>query len=210
MMNDDLKSKHSININLSRQPITVPEIETIQRALKSGFRSNLNLVAALFVLAFGVALRAISLNYDTNYELLKACLYIGLGFGLFSGFMVDGTFSRKLQVAIVGIVFCCSAALFLSMLVTMMVGHLTVWISSISILASALGGMWLMTYYDEVLKGLDSIKMVDDKEFSYIKKAASHFDELNYYCENLKKQKRLPVVAEYWAFRDWIKLKATN
>lgn len=202
--------KYSITVNLKGKPSSQNDIDLTVKYLKSKFRGNLNFVLVILALAIGVAFRAITLQYDNDLELFQISLYIGFFFGLFAGSMIDGGIKRKSQVAIVGIIFCSSASLCSSMLMTLMVGHLTDWISSINMLASALAGMWLMTYYDEVLKGLDSVKDVNRQEFLYIKKASSHFEELNTFTEQIREQDRMPLVAEYWAFRDWIKQKASQ
>ena len=68
--------------------------------------------------------------------------------------------------------------------------------------------MWLMTYYDEILKGTESVKIVDDKGLYYIKKASSHFEELNQFSEKIRAQGRMPLAAEYWAYREWVQAKA--
>lgn len=209
-MDENLFDKYAINVDLKAPPLSRADIESKLHTIKVAYRNNLSFVLALVTLAAGVAFRAISLNYDGNYELFKLSLHIGAWFGLFAGAMIDGDRYRKLQMIIVGIIVSSAAGLFASMLVTLIVGHTTIWITSINILACALATMWLMTHYDEVLKGFDSIKKVSDKEFSYIKKAASHFDELDAYCDELREQKRAPLVAEYWAFREWVKQKANS
>lgn len=200
--------KHAINVNLDNKPATEEEIEHKRKSLREHFRGNINFVMALFVLALGVAYRAISLEYDPKLELLKVCLSIGCCFGLFVGVMVNGNLLRKLQVAGIGTIFCSSAGLASSVLVMLLHGQLSSWIISVTILASALGGMWLITYYDEVLEGFDSVKDVNEAELDYIKKAAYHFTELNAFCEQIRAQGRLPVQAEYWAFREWVKARA--
>ena len=209
-MENNFSDKYAINIDLKESALSQADIDKKLKTIKVGYRNNLSFVFALTTLAIGVTYRAITLNYDGNFELFKISLHIGAWFGLFAGVMIDGNRCRKLQMIIVGIIVSSAAGLFASMIVTMVVGHTTIWITSINILASALATMWLMTYYDEVLKGFDSVRMANDKEFSYIKKAAYHFEELDQYCDELRLQKRMPLVAEYWAFRDWIKAKANS
>jgi len=207
-MGNNFLDRYAINVNLKEFALSQADIDNKVNTIKAAY--SLSFVLALVTLAIGVTFRAITLNYDSDYELFKISLHIGAWFGLFAGVMIDGNRKRKLQMVIVGIIVSIVAGLFASMMVTLLVGQTTIWITSINILASALATMWLMTHYDEVLKGFDSAKIVNDKEFSYIKKAASHFEELDSYCEGLKQQDRMPLVAEYWAFRDWVKQKANN
>ncbi|GAA0421223.1 hypothetical protein GCM10009133_32150 [Cocleimonas flava] len=208
-----LKKSHiqyALQIDLKGQPLTPLDIETSQKQLRSTYRSHLSFVIAIFALGLGVSYRALTLNYDTEFELFNLSLYVGMWFGLFAGVMIDGNTQRKLQLIVVGIILCSSASLFASMLMTLFIGHITVWISSINILASALSSMWLMTYYDEILKGIESVKTVDEKGLCYIKKASSHFEELNQFSEQIREQGRMPLVAEYWAYREWIKVKVKS
>ncbi len=201
-------NQYAIQIDLKGQPLTQLEIDSSQKCLASTYRSRLNFVLAIFALGVGVTYRALTLNYDSEYELLNISLYIGLWFGIFAGVMIDGDAKRKFQLVLIGIILCCSASLFASMLMTLFIGQATVWISSINILASALSSMWLMTYYDEVLKGIESVKTVDERGLYYIKKASSNFEELNQFSEKIRAQGRMPLAAEYWAYREWIQEKA--
>ena len=86
----------------------------------------------------------------------------------------------------------------------LMIGKTTAWITSINILASALANMWVMTRYDEVLKGVESVSTVNNKQFSYIKKVTMTSKVLYQFSEKIIAEGRMPLRAEYWAFRDWV------
>ncbi len=94
------------------------------------------------------------------------------------------------------------------MLVMLIIGEATVWITSVNILASALACMWVLTRYDEVLKGIESTHPVDKKQFAYIRKASSYFEELYAFSEKIIAEDRMPLTSEYWAYREWVKTKA--
>lgn len=207
MKNISDKSLH-ISVDLKTQPLTIEEITLSQEKFKSHFKSNLSFILAVVVLGAGVAFRAITLNYDNELELFNISLYIGLWFGVFTGFMIDGSAKRKLQMVFVAVILSASASLFAAMLITLFVGYPTIWISSLNILASALACMWVLTHYDEVLKGIEALRVVDEKQFSYIRKASSNFDELYRFSEKIIAEERMPINAEYWAYRDWVKEKA--
>ena len=200
-------NQYIIEVNLYGQPITKPEIEQQRKKLTSIYRTYLNYILAIFVLGVAVTYRALSLDFDSDYQLFKVSLTIGLWFGLFTGLMIDGDSRRKLQMIIVAIIVSASAGLFASMLVTLYIGTTTNWITSVNILASALGSMWILTSYDEVLKGFDSIKSVNKRQLHYIAKAASYFIEMNRFKDKISSVGREPVAAEYWAMRDWIRSK---
>ena len=198
------KNPHAIQFDLDKKPLSIDDIQSKKKHLQSIYFSNLSFILAIVVLGAGIAYRAISLDYDKNMELFKISLYIGMWFGLFTGFMIEGNARRKLQMIAVAIIISSSAGLFASMLVTMIVGQLTTWITSVNILASALSCMWVLTHYDEVLKALESVGFVDQKQFLYIKKAASHFEELSLFSEKIMAENRIPLMGEYWAFREWV------
>ena len=149
------------------------------------------------------------LGYDIEHELFNISLYVGLWFGLFTGVMIDGNAKRKLHLVVIAVLISASSGLFASMLVMLLIGQATVWITSVNILASALACMWVLTRYDEVLKGIESTYFVDEKQFAYIRKASSHFEELYCFSEKIIMQNRLPLACEYWAYRDWVKRKAS-
>ncbi len=201
-------NQYAVSIDLKGKPLSVDELVVKHLRLKSIYKSNLSFILAIFVLGAAVTYRAVMLDYDKEHELFNISLYIGLWFGLFTGVMIDGDAKRKFQMVVVGIIISSSSGLFASMLVMLMLGQATVWITSVNILASALACMWVLTRYDEVLKGIESIHFVDQKQFSYIQKASSHFEELYVFSEKIIAEERLPLACEYWAYRDWVKDKA--
>ncbi|MCF6190310.1 MAG: hypothetical protein L3J51_07520 [Cocleimonas sp.] len=207
-MFDSKDNQYAVSIDLKGKPLSVDELVLKHSRLKYFYKSNLSFILAIFVLGAAVTYRAIMLDYDKEHELFNISLYVGLWFGLFTGVMIDGDARRKFQMVVVGITISASSGLFASMLVMLMLGQATVWITSVNILASALACMWVLTRYDEVLKGIESIHYVDQKQFSYIQKASSHFEELYTFSEKIIAENRLPLTCEYWAYRDWVKAKA--
>ncbi len=207
-MFDSKDNQYSVSVDIADKPLSKEELAHKKQRLKSIYISNLSFIFAIFVLGAAVTYRAIMLNYDKDLELFHISLYIGLWFGLFTGVMIDGDAKRKLQLVIIAILISASAGLFASMLVMLMLGHATVWITSINILASALACMWVLTRYDEVLKGIESTYSVDKKQFAYIRRASSYFDELYAYSEKIIEADRMPLTSEYWAYREWVKTKA--
>ncbi len=207
-MFDSKDNQYSVFVDIADEPLSKEELAHKKQNLKSTYISNLSFIFAIFVLGTAVTYRAIMLNYDKDLELFNISIYIGLWFGLFTGVMIDGDAKRKLQLVVVAILISASAGLFASMLVMLIVGHATVWITSINILASALACMWVLTRYDEVLKGIESTCPVDKKQFAYIRKASSYFDELYAYSEKIIEADRMPLTSEYWAYREWVKTKA--
>ena len=207
-MFDSNNNQYVINVDLKGDALSQKEIAKTQKKLKVSYKSNLSFIFAVFILGVAVSYRAITLDYDKEYELINISLYIGLWFGLFTGVMIDGNAKRKLQLVLVGIIISSSASLFASMLVMLIIGHATVWITSVNILACALASMWILTRYDEVLKGIESVRIVDEKQFIYIRKASSNFKELYSFSEKIIAEERMPVNAEYWAYREWVKNKA--
>lgn len=206
-MNNEKINLHAIEVNLYGQPRSISELDEQHKLLKSTYGTYLNYILAIFVLGSAVSYRALSLDFDSEYELLKISLYIGLWFGLFTGLMIDGNSKRKLQMVIVGIIVSTSSSLFASMLVTLFVGEPATWITSINILASALGSMWVLTSYDGIIQGFDSIKFADERQKIYISKAADHFEEIKLFKQKIESLDREPIIGEYWATRDWIQNK---
>lgn len=205
----DLKNdQYSIYVDIADKPLSKEELARKKHRLKSIYISNLSFIFAILVLGVTITYRAFMLDYDKDHELFNISLYIGLWFGIFTGVMIDGDTKRKLQLVVIAILISASAGLFTSMLVMLIIGQTTVWITSINILASALACMWVLTRYDEVLKGIESTYPVNKKQFAYIRKASSYFDELYTYSEKIIAEDRLPLISEYWAYREWVKTKA--
>lgn len=209
-MNSNKFNLHAIEVNLYGQPISQVEIEEQRKRLRLTYCTYLNYILAIFVLGSAVSYRALSLDFDSEHELFNISLYIGLWFGLFTGLINDGNSKRKLQMAIIGITVSTSTNLFASMLVTLFVGGPAHWIMSINILASALGSLWVLTSYDEIIQGFDSIKHANRRQQHYIAKAAEHFDEIKCFTKKIEKTGRKPVIGEYWATRDWIHNRINN
>ncbi len=210
LMSDYKDNQYVILVDIADKPLSNKELMLKKSRLKSVFISNLSFIFALIVLGVAVTLRAFMLGYDKEHELFNISLYVGIWFGLFTGLMIDGNSKRKSQLVIVAVLISASSGLFASMLVMLIIGQTTVWITSINILASALACMWVLTRYDEVLKGLESTYYVDEKQFIYIRKASSYFKELYAFSEKIIAEDRLPLASEYWAYRDWVKNKARS
>lgn len=207
-MFDSKNNQYVVSVDIADKPLSKEELASKKHCLKSIYISNLSFIFAIFVLGIAVTYRAIMLDYDKDFELFNISLYVGLWFGLFTGVMIDGDAKRKLQLVIVAILISASAGLFASMLVMLIIGQATVWITSVNILASALACMWVLTRYDEVLKGIESTHPVDKKQFAYIRKASSYFEELYAFSEKIIAEDRMPLISEYWAYREWVKTKA--
>lgn len=206
-MLDSKYKQRAIKVDLHGQPLSQIEIESRHKQLKSEHRQYLNYVLGLVVLAAGVTLRALNFNYDHILELVKVSVNVGMWIGLFTGFMTSGNGKRRLHLILISIVLSTSASFLASMLMTLFIGQVTAWITSINILASALACMWILTYYDEVIIGLDSLKFLDRRQCTYVDKAAAHFEELENYRQKIIEQGRRPLIGEYWAIQDWIEAK---
>lgn len=192
------------SVDIKGQPLSLIELKENKKRLTSTFRTYLNFIVGMLVLGSVVTYRAISLGFDTDeFELFKISFYIGLSLGLFTGLMTSGDAVRRFKVIIVSIIFSVSASLLSGMLATLIIGGLINWIASIIILGGALGCMWILTHYDVVLKGLESLELVDDKKFSYVKKAGYRFEEIHSFNVKIAKENRIPTIGEYWAMEEW-------
>ena len=195
-MPENTKQQLFIPVDLKLQPLSIEEIET---------RKKQNSILGAFVLGAAVTYRVISLGYDTEeLELFKVSLYIGLWFGLFAGLMIGGNAKRCLKMAIVSIVVSISSSLFMAMIVTLMMGGFTDWISGVNVLGGALGGMWMLIRYNAATKGLESVGLVDKEQFLFIKKIGMRFDEIDLFNHKVAKQERIPTVGEFWAMENWL------
>ena len=200
----DEPKQYAIQVDLLGRPITQPEIALNKKQLKSVFRDYLHYIAGLLVLASGVTYRAFSLGYEQISELFEIGVYIGFWMGLFTGFMSSGDQKRRFHLILVSIVVSTSAGLFASMLVTMFVSYTTPWISSIAILASALACMWVLTYYEGLIVGLDSLQYASAKQAQLLSRAVKRFPELADFKQQLEEQDRPLLLGEYWAIQDWL------
>ena len=199
------KYRHrALEVDIYEQPISQAEIDLKREGLRAVYRDYLHYVLAFLVLAFGVTVRAIRLDFDHIFELVKASLNVGMWIGLFTGFMTSGNGKRRLHLIIISIVVSTAASFFASMLMTLFVGYVTAWITSINIMASALACMWILTSYDEVVIGLDSLKPISRMQKRYVDKAATYFEDLAQFENKIREQDRVPVMGEYWAIREWI------
>lgn len=192
-----------IDIN-NGKPLSSLVIQAFKKQLKSKFRTYLDYILGLLVMGTVVTYRALSLDFDKDLELLRVSLYIGFSLGFFTGLMTSGNAKRRIKMIIASITVSTSASLFCGMLVTLLSGKLVEWISSISILGGALGCMWILTRYDVVVKELESLDLVDEKEFTFIKKAGQRFEEVNQFNHKIAKQKRIPTIGEFWAIEEWL------
>ena len=191
-------------------PLDSDQLTTMRSWLRAKYFTYLNGVVALTVLAVGTTIRVMSLNFEHDKELLHISLTIGGWIGLFAGISVKGDAITRVQMTVIGILVCTAAGLGSAMLMTLFVGYAPSWISSINILASALAGMWLLTYYDDIVKAISLMKYVSASQLDYIIKAANHFDSLMGYAKSIHQQGRKPVMGEYWVIRDWISAKAKS
>lgn len=194
-----------VHADIKAQPLSLIQIKDLKKQLKSTFRLYLNFIIGIFVMGAVVSYRTISLGYDTDLELLKISLYVGLSLGFFTGLMVSGDAMRRFKMIVISIIFSISVSLFSGMLTTLVIGGLVNWISSIVILGSALGCMWVLTHYDVVLKGLESLEFVDEKQFAFVKNAGLRFDVINSFNHKIAKEERIPTVGEYWVMDEWIR-----
>ena len=206
-MNNRSLKNHLYEVNLDQQPGTADEIEQHKSRLRRVYINHLSYILGIIVLGTAVTFRALDLGIDKVPELFHISLYSGLWTGLFAGLMIDGHITRKLKLVITGITVCTFSSLLASMLVMLFLGDPVTWITSINILACALAGMWLLTSYDEILKGFESTQIVDEVQLLYVKKAGKYFQEFNQFNEQIKRQGRFPITAEYWAMRDSIQNK---
>ncbi len=203
------QNQQARRLSLNTQPINQEEVNRLKAGLMQVHRNYLNYIAGLFVLGAGVSYRVMSLDFEVGIELFEVSLNIGLWIGLFTGFMANGDKQRRIRISIVSICVSASASLLAAMLVVLSQGYMASWVMSINILASALGSMWVLTYYDQVIQGLESLESVNEKQFLYINKAAGHFEELEEFRRSIEQQGRKPLVAEYRAIVDWVHYKAT-
>ena len=202
----DQSKQYAIKVDLLGRAITETEIELNKSQLKSVYRDYLNYMLALIVLAAGVSYRAFSLEYEQISKLFEIGIYIGFWMGLFTGFMSSGDQKRRLHLILVSIIVSTAAGLFASMLVTLFVSYTTSWISSITILASALACMWVLTHYEELIVGFDSLKFASAKQAKLLGQAAARFPELEGFQQQIEEQGRPLLLGEYWAVQDWLEV----
>ncbi len=202
----DQSKQYAIKVDLLGRAITETEIESNKSQLKSVYRDYLNYMLALIVLAAGVSYRAFSLEYEQISKLFEIGIYIGFWMGLFTGFMSSGDKKRRLHLILVSIIVSTAAGLFASMLVTLFVSYTTSWISSIAILASALACMWVLTHYEELIVGFDSLKFASAKQAKLLGQAAARFPELERFQQQVEEQGRPLLLGEYWAVQDWLEV----
>lgn len=207
-MFDSKYNQYVVLVDIADKPLSKEELVRKKSSLKSLHISNLSFIFAIFVLGISVTYRAITLGYDKDLVLFNISLFVGLWLGLFTGVTIDGGVKRKLQLIIVAVLISASAGLFASMLIMIIIGQATIWITSVNFLASALACIWVLTRYDEVLKGIESTHFVDQKQFTYIRKASSYFEELYTFSEKIIAEDRMPLTSEYWAYRKWVTTKA--
>ena len=199
--------KYSFSATHSK-PIDLEQVTAFRIELKSIHRNYLNYIAGLFILAIGVSYRVMSLDFAVGLELFEVSITIGLWLGLFTGFMANGDKQRRIKISIVSICVSSSASVLAAMLVVLFQGYMESWVMSVNILASALGSMWVLVYYDEVIKSLESLEYVNEKQYLFVEKAASHFEELELLRLQIEELGRKPLLGEYWAVVDWIQKKA--
>ena len=200
--------KKNKSFDIYSKPVTRDEIDALKSYFKSRHKNYLNYIAALFVLAAGTAYRVMGLDFETGVELFEVSVNIGLWIGLFTGFMANGERRIRVRIATVSIIVSASASVFAAMMMVLYLGYMESWFMSVNILASALGSMWVLIYYDGVIQGLESLKFVTEKQLLFVNRAAQHFEELDLFNQKIADQGRKPLTAEYWAILDWIHKKA--
>lgn len=207
-MFDSKYNQYVVLVDIADKPLSKEELVRKKSSLKSLHISNLSFIFAIFILGISVTYRAIILDYDKDLALFNISLFVGLWLGLFTGVTIDGGVKRKLQLIIVAVLISASAGLFASMLIMLIIGKATIWVTIANILASALACMWVLTRYAEVLKGIESTYFVDQKQFAYIRKASTYFEELYTFSEKIIAEDRMPLTSEYWAYKEWVTTKA--
>lgn len=198
------------SIDLLKLPATKDEIKQFERQLAIIHRNYLNYIAAMLVLACGVTYRVISLDFSTGVELFEISVNIGLWLGMFTGFMANGSRRARIRICIISIVVSASCSVFAAMLTVLLVGYLASWVMSVNIMASALGGIWVLTYYDELQQARESLRYVDDQQLAFFKKAADQFEELESLHKRILETGRRPLIGEYRAMLEWIHNKANT
>ena len=197
-------------IDLHSKPASEDEIQILNNQLKTIHRNYMNYIAAILVLACGVSYRVMSLDFEMGLALFEVSTNIGLWLGMFTGFMANGDRRTRIKICIISIIVSASASVFAAMMVVLFLGYMESWIMSVNILASALGSMWVLTYYDEVNQAREALSYIDDKQLAFFKKAAQQFEELESFRLNIKRQGRRPLIGEYWAMLEWIHIKANQ
>ena len=197
-------------IDLHSKPASEDEIALLNKQLNVIHRNYLNYVAAILVLACGASYRVMNLDFEMGVSLFEISTNIGLWLGMFTGFMANGDRRTRVKICIISIIVSASASVFAAMMVVLFMGYLESWVMSINILASALGSMWVLTYYDEVNQARQALRYIDDKQLAFFKKAALQFEELESFHVKIKDQGRRPLLGEYWAMLEWIHIKATR
>ena len=197
-------------IDFHSTPASQDEINQINQQLSSIHRNYMNYIAGLLVLACGVSYRVISLDFETGVELFEVSINIGLWLGMFTGFMANGDRRTRLKICMISIIVSASCSVFAAMLTVLFLGYLDSWVMSINILASALGSMWVLTYYDEIHQARESLRYIDDQQMAFFKKAADQFEELESFRSRIMKQGRRPLIGEYKALLEWIHIKANS
>ncbi len=212
-MNAMNKLRHSQKyglIDLQGKPVSEEEIQSLNKQLGILHQNHMNYVAAILVLACGVSYRVISLDFEMGVELFEISINIGLWLGMFTGFMANGDRRARLKICIVSIIVSASSSVFAAMITVLFLGYMDSWIMSINILASALGSMWVLTCYDEVNQAREALRYIDDKQFAFFNRAAEQFEELDSFRLGIQAQGRRPLIGEYWAMREWIRLRANS
>ena len=197
-------------IDLHSKPASEDEIQLLNNQLNAIHRNYLNYVVAILVLACGVSYRVMSLDFELGVSLFEVSINIGLWLGMFTGFMANGDRRTRIKICIISIIVSASASVFAAMLTVLFLGYMESWIMSVNILASALGSMWVLTYYDEVNQAREALRYVDDKQLAFFKKAAQQFEELESFRLKIKGQGRRPLLGEYKAILEWIHIKANQ
>lgn len=207
------KLRQSLKLDLvdpNTRPVSDDEIQSLYQQLNIIHRNYVNYIAAILVLACGVAYRVMSMDFEMGVELFEVSINIGLWLGMFTGFMVNGDRRTRIKICTVSILVSASSSVFAAMITVLLLGYMDSWIMSVNILASALGSMWVLTYYDEVNQARIALKYIDDKQLAFFNKAAEHFEELESFRLKIKHHGRRPLMGEYWAILEWIHIRANS
>ena len=193
-----------INFGIDMPPADLAQILILRSFLNTNHIAYLIGVATLLVLAIIISLKTLSIGIEDDRELLNISLYIGVIMGLLSGASVNGSHKLRIQIMTIGMIVCSSSSIGCSMFVILCLGKTPPWIISVSILASAFACMWLLTYYDGIVKAISSVKCVNDNQLDYILHVVNQSELLMDYAKNILNKGRKPIIGEYWAIQEWI------
>jgi len=113
----------AIVFGIDSPPMGSDQLISMRSWLRAKYFTYLNGVIALTVLAVGITIRVMTLEFDQARELLHISLYIGGWIGLFAGISIKGDTLTRVQMTMIGMVVCTAASLGSAMLMTLLVGY---------------------------------------------------------------------------------------